>query len=144
MSSDFFLTLAQLLPRHHRQVVLLVVRDLAFPHDEDDLQPLRAQGAERLTIRVAPSALLGVVRAGPLTPPQREERHVVDDVAQRLVAGKAEPDDLVLATPDRDRHRPGLRLQMPKRLPPAGRVPEAGPERGRGDAVLTDRQGPRP
>src|SRR5438128_1205555 len=45
MSSDFFLTLAQLLPRHHRQVVLLVIRDLAFPHDEDDLQPLRAQAA---------------------------------------------------------------------------------------------------
>src|SRR2546422_6484315 len=84
MSSDFFLTLAQLLPRHHRQVVLLVIRDLAFPHDEDDLQPLRAQGAQRLTIRVAPGALLGVVRSGPLTPTQREERHVVDDVAHDL------------------------------------------------------------
>ena len=68
MSSDFFLTLAQLLPRHHRQVVLLVIRDLAFPHDEDDLQPLRAQGAERLAIRVAPRALPGIVRVGPLTP----------------------------------------------------------------------------
>src|SRR5256712_4816382 len=110
MSSDFFLTLAQLLPRHHRQVVLLVIRDLAFPHDEDDLQPLRAQGAQRLTIRVAPGALLGVVRSGPLTPTQREERHVVDDVAQRLVAGKAEPDDLLLAAPYRHGHRSGLRL----------------------------------
>ena len=43
MSSDFFLALLpQLLPRHRRQVVLLVVGDLAFPQDEDDLHPLRA------------------------------------------------------------------------------------------------------
>ena len=42
-SSDFFLTLLpQLLPRHRRQVVLLVIGDLTFPQDEDDLQPLRA------------------------------------------------------------------------------------------------------
>src|SRR3989442_778799 len=142
MSSDFFLTLAQLLPRHHRQVVLLVIRDPAFPHDEDDLQPLRAQGAERLTIRVAPGALLGVIRSGPLAPSQREERHMVDDVAQRLVAGKAEPDDLLLAAADRHGHRPGLRLQMPKRLPPARRVPQAGPEGWRRDAVVADGRAP--
>jgi hypothetical protein len=43
MSSDLFLALlSQLLPRHRRQVVLLVIGDLAFPQDEDDLQPLRA------------------------------------------------------------------------------------------------------
>src|SRR5215469_6458718 len=101
MSSDFFLTLSQLLPRHHRQVVLLVVRDLAFPHDEDDLQPLRAQSAERLAIGVTPRALPGIVGVGPLAPAQREEGHVVDDVAQRLVAGKAEADDLLLAAADR-------------------------------------------
>jgi hypothetical protein len=42
-SSDCFLTLLpQLLPRHRRQVVLLVIGDLTFPQDEDDLQPLRA------------------------------------------------------------------------------------------------------
>ena len=33
--------LPQLLPRHRRQVVLLVIGDLTFPQDEDDLQPLR-------------------------------------------------------------------------------------------------------
>ncbi len=37
MSSDFFLRLPQLLPRHRRQVVLLVIGHLAFPHHEDDL-----------------------------------------------------------------------------------------------------------
>src|SRR3989442_4385333 len=144
MSSEFFLTQPQLLPRHRRQVVLLVVRDVALPHDEDDLQPLRAQGAERLAIRVTARALLVVVRSRPLTPAQREERHVVDDGAQRLVAGKAEPDDLLLAAPYRHGHRSGLRLQMPKRLPPSGRVPQAGPEPGRPDAVVTDRQRPNP
>ena len=42
-SSDVFLTLLpQLLPRHRRQMVLLVIGDLTFPQDEDDLQPLRA------------------------------------------------------------------------------------------------------
>src|SRR5207245_9095602 len=97
MSSDFFLTLAQLLPRHHRQVVLLVIRDPAFPHDEDDLQPLRAQGAERLTIRVAPGALLGAIRSGPLAPSQREERHMAADTAQRRVAGREAPADVLLA-----------------------------------------------
>src|SRR5438132_777082 len=55
MSSDFFLTLVQLLPRHHRQVVLLVIRDPAFPHDKDDLQPLRRREprekiSDRLTV----------------------------------------------------------------------------------------------
>src|SRR6266571_8251394 len=144
MSSEFFLTQPQLLPRHRRQVVLLVVRDVALPHDEDDLQPFGAQGAERLAIRVTPRALLVVVRSGPLTPAQREKRHVVDDVAQRLVVGKAEPDDLLFAAPYRHGHRAGLRLQMPKRLPPSGRVPQAGPERGRRDAVVTDRQRPNP
>src|SRR3989442_2162058 len=89
----------------------------------------RAQGAKRLAIRVAPRALLVVIRSGPFTPAQREERHLVDDVAQRLVAGKAEPDDLLLAAPERHGYRAGLRLQMPKRLPPSGRVPQASPER---------------
>jgi hypothetical protein len=42
-SSDFFLTpLPQLLSRHRRQMMLLVVRDLTVPHHEDDLQPLGA------------------------------------------------------------------------------------------------------
>src|SRR5256712_10886109 len=104
----------------------------------------RAQGAQRLAIRVAPRALLVVVRSGPLTPAQREERHVVDDVAQRLVAGKAEAHDLLLAAPDRHGHRPGLRLQMPKGLPPAPRVSHARPTRGGPDAVVPDRQRPEP
>src|SRR3989454_2102006 len=145
MSSDLFLTLPQLLARHRRQVILLVVRDAAFPHDEDDLQPFRAKRAERLAMRVSSRALLVVVRSGPGTRQHRQERHLVDDVPQRLVAGEAELDDpLLLAAPLGHRYGAGVGLQMPKRLPPPGGVPEAGPQRGRGDAVLTDRQGSAP
>jgi len=57
---------------------------------------------------------------------------------------QAEPNDPLLAAADRHGHRPSLRLQMPKRFPAAGRIPQAGPERGRRDAVVTDRQRPDP
>ena len=87
------LTLPQVLARHRRQVVLLVVRDLALPHDEDDLQPFRPQRPERLAMRVAPRALLVVVRPRPRTRQQREVRHLIDHVPQRLVAGETELDD---------------------------------------------------
>src|SRR5215470_15243385 len=85
-SSDFFLTsLPQLLSRHRRQMMLLVVRDLTVPHHENDLQPLGAQRPQRRMMIVAPRPLLIVVGPGPLTLAQREERHLIDDVAQRLV-----------------------------------------------------------
>src|SRR5712691_357672 len=93
MSSDSWLTLPQLLARHGSQVVLLVVRDLAVPHDKDDLQPFRPQRSERLVMRVAPRALLVVVRSGPVAGEQREEGHLVDHVPQQLVAGEAEGGD---------------------------------------------------
>ena len=53
-------------------------------------------------------------------------------------------DDLVLAALDRHGHAAGLGLPMVKRLPPPGGVPEASPERGRGDPLLTDRERPDP
>jgi hypothetical protein len=144
MSSDLWLTLPELLARHDGQVVLLVVRDLAVPHDKDDLQLFRTQRSQRLVMRVAPRPLLVVVRSGPVAGEQREEGHLVDHVPQRLVAGEAEVDTALLAAPFRHGHGAGLRLQMSKRLPPSGGVPQAGPEGRRGDPVLTDREGPRP
>src|SRR5215831_20564411 len=142
VSSDFSLTLPELLARHRRQMVSLVVGKLALPHDEDDLQPLRPQRPERLAVRVSPGALLVIVRAGPFTRAQREERHVFDHVPQCLVTRVAELDDpLLLAASLRHRDGAGLRLQMAKRLPSTRRVPEASPERRRGNAVLTDREG---
>src|SRR4029450_1594619 len=110
-SSDFFLTpLPQLLSSHRRQMMLLVVRDLTVPHHEDDLQPLGAQGPQSRTMIVAPRPLLLVVCPGPLTLPQREKRHLIDDVAQRLVTGEAEPNDPLLAAPDRHGH--GARMPL--------------------------------
>jgi hypothetical protein len=67
MSSDFFVTLPQLLARRRRQVISLVVGKLALPHDEDDLQPLGTQRPERLAVRVSPGSLLVIVRASPFT-----------------------------------------------------------------------------
>src|SRR4030095_14228376 len=145
MSSDLTLTLPQLLARHRRQVILLVVRNLVLRHDEDDLQPFRPQRAERLAMRVSPRALLVVVRPRPYTRQHRKERHLIDHGPQRLVAGAAELDDpRLLAAPLGHGDSAGVGLQMPKRLPPPGGVPQAGPEGRRGDAVLTDRQGARP
>src|SRR4029450_11596470 len=82
-------------------------------------------------MRVPPRSLLVVVPSGPLTRAQREERHLIDHVPQRRVAGEAEVDDLLLAAPLGHGHGAGVRLQMLKRLPPLRGVPQAGPERGR-------------
>src|SRR5262249_19249065 len=96
-SRDFFLSSLYRLPaRHRRQMMLLVVRDLTVPHHEDDLQPLGAQRPQGRMMIVAPRPLLIVVGPGPLTLAQREERHLIDDVAQRLVTGDAEPNDPLL------------------------------------------------
>src|SRR5438552_17704067 len=78
LSSDFFLSpLPQLVPRHRRQVMLLVIRDVAVPHHEDDLQPLGAQRSQGRMMIVTPRPLLVVVRPGPFTLPQREECHLI-------------------------------------------------------------------
>src|SRR6516164_1058193 len=142
MSSEFFRTLPQLLPRHCRQVVRLVIRHLAFPQDEECLHPLCAQRPEGLTILLALRPLLVVIRPGPLARAQREEGHLIDYGPQGLVAGEAEVDDLLLAALHGDGYGASVRLQMVKRLPPPGRVPQASPERGRGDPMLTDRERP--
>src|SRR2546427_12657684 len=116
MSSDLCLRLPQLLPRHRREVVLLVVGCVALPHDEDDLQPLRAQRPECPAMRMPPPPLLVVVRPGPLTRPEREERDLIAHVPQRLVAGDAEVHDpLLLPAPLGHRHGSSLGLEMPKR-----------------------------
>src|SRR5512132_3818422 len=120
--------------------MLLVIRDVALPHYEGDLQPLGTQRSQGRMMTVAPRPLLVVVRPGPLTLPQREERHLIHEVPQRLVAGEAEMDDPLMATLDRHRHGAGVPLEVLKRLPPSGGVPQAGPERRRRDAVLTDRE----
>ena len=128
MSCDLFLTRPQLLARHRRQVVLLVVRDVAFPHDEDDLQPFRAERSERLAMRVSPRALLIVIRSCPRTREQREERHLINDVSQRLVAGEAELDDaLLLAASLGHGHGAGVRFADAETTPTARGRPRGGP-----------------
>jgi hypothetical protein len=60
------------------------------------------------------------------------------------VAGEAEVDDVLLAALHRHGYAAGLRLEMVKRRPPPGGVPQASPKRGRGDPVLTERERPDP
>src|SRR5512132_4100884 len=103
-------------------MVLVGIGGVALPHDEDDLQPLGAQRPERLAMRMAPRPLLIVVRTGPLTRTEREERDLIDHVPQRLVAGEAELHDPLLAAPLRHGHGSGLCLEMSKRLPALGGV----------------------
>ena len=50
MSSDFFRALPQLLPRHRRQVVRLVIRHPALPEDKDNRYSLRIRGASAYTV----------------------------------------------------------------------------------------------
>src|SRR5262249_9059382 len=140
-SSDFFLTsLPQLLSRHRRQMMLLVVRDLTVPHHEDDLQPLGAQRPQRRMMIVAPRPLLIVVGPAPLTLAPPEKRNLIDDVAQRLVTGEAEPNDPLLAAPDRHGYAASMPLEVLPRLPPLRGVPQKGPERRCRDTVVTDRE----
>ncbi len=66
-------------------------------------------------MRVSPRALLVVIRSCPRTREQREERHLIHDVSQRLVAGETELDDsLLLAAPLGDGHGTGVCLQAPE------------------------------
>src|SRR3989442_4561972 len=93
---------------------------------------------------VTPRPLLVVVRPGSFTLPQREECHLIDDVTHRLVTGESEPNDPLLAAPDCHGHSAGVPLEVLKRFPPPGGVPQEGPERRGGNPVLTDRQRPDP
>src|SRR5437899_6683773 len=77
-------------------------------------------------MRMPPRARIIVVRPAPLIPLQREEVHLIDDVAQRLVTGEAELDEALLAAPLRHGHGSRLCLQMPKRLPTLGGIAQAG------------------
>src|SRR4029453_8060920 len=125
-------------------MVLVVIGGVALPHDEGDLQPLGAQRPERLAMGMSPRPLLVVVRTGPLTRTEREERALIDHIPQRLVAGEAELQDPLLAAPLRPGHGSGLGLEMSKRLPALGGVAQAGPERRGGGAMVPDRHGPHP
>src|SRR5262245_63885186 len=144
MSSGSWLGFPQLLARHRREVILIVVRCVTLPHDEDDLQPRGAQRPERLTMGMSPRPLLVVVRPSPFAGTEREERDLIDHVPQRGVAGEAEVHDALLAAALGHRHGARLSLEMAKRLPPLGDVAQTGPKsRGR-DALVTDRQRPNP
>src|SRR2546426_2766425 len=108
---------AELLSGHGRQVMRLVVREVPCPQDEQNLEPLRGERADRMMVPVSPRATSVVVRLGPLTVRERVGGELVAGLPQMLVAGEAEEDGGVLAAAVGDGDAPGVRLEMPEALP---------------------------
>src|SRR5712691_3486453 len=116
------------------------VGHLAFPHDENDFEPLGAEGAQGLMVRVASLAIAIVVGARPEAMRQREEGQLVYGVAQGGVTGEAELDHVVFAAAVGLRDAAGVGLQVTEGGPAVGVVPEFGPDGGNGRAGLADGQ----
>ena len=136
--------LTALLSRHHRHVRVLIVRRVACPHHEDDLEPLRTEGTEGSVMAVSTRSLLAIVGQRPLTPAERDERQGVRRVPQVHVARPAKADHVVFPALARDRDHPRLRLQVGHRLPAVWGVAEFG-DQGRHDRpLLAARQRSRP
>src|SRR2546426_11224908 len=92
LSSDFFLSpLPQLVPRHRRQVMLLVIRDVAVAPHAGVLQPPWAPPPQGRMMIVTPRPPAGVGRPGPFPLPHREEYAPIDDVAPRLRTSESRP-----------------------------------------------------
>src|SRR2546426_4123333 len=133
--------LPQMLPRHRRQVIGLVVGDPAAPQHEDDLEPLRGERPEGVVMPVAASAAPVVVRAGPFALLKRLKRELVDGLAQVHVAGVPEHHEDLLAAAVGDGHGAGMALEMAEGLPAPGRVPELSIEPGNRGPAPAARQG---
>src|SRR5205807_1135209 len=114
--------LPQMLSRHRRQVMGLVIGDLAAPQHEDDLEPLRRERAERVVMAVAAAAAAVVIGARPLACLERLQGELVHGVAQVGVAGEPEQHGHVLAAAVGHGDDAGVALEMAKGLPAPGGV----------------------
>ena len=110
------------------QMMLFVIRRLISPHDEDDLQPLGAEGAQGLLMGVALATLLTVIGRRPCAIAQGKEGQLVDSMTQPLVAGKPKVHHAALATALGNRYRPCLPLEVLKGLPAARSVTQLSPQ----------------
>src|SRR5713101_2900807 len=116
------------------------VGHLAFPEDEDDFEPLGAEGAESLMMSVAPLAIAVVVGPSPGAMGEREEGQLVDGGAQGSVTGEAEVDHEVFAAAHGFRHAAAVALQVPEGGPAVEIVAQFGPHTGDGRTGLADGQ----
>src|SRR5439155_5873803 len=89
MSSGLSRRASELLSGDVGQMMFLTIGNAVPPHDEDDLEPLSAQRAQRLTMSMPARALLIVIGARPVAALERPEGQMIHDVAQGLVAGVA-------------------------------------------------------
>src|SRR2546426_11302577 len=67
MSSGLSRRASELLSGDVGQMMFLTIGNAVPPHDEDDLEPLSAQRAQRLTMSMPARALLIVIGARPVT-----------------------------------------------------------------------------
>ncbi len=88
--------------------------DMTAPDSKGDLQPLGGQGTNRLVMTMTSVALLSVVGRSPCAVPQAGKSKQVQGMAEPLVTGEAELDQIVFAAALGDRHGTLLRLEVRK------------------------------
>ena len=93
----FSCRLAHRLTGDVRQVIVLIVRLIVSPHDENNFQPLRCQSPKRLGMMMSFRPLVAIVLVRPLTAIERVKRQPVQGVSHQLVTGKTKQYDMALA-----------------------------------------------
>src|SRR5207249_1605458 len=110
--------LLEMLPADGGQVIRLVVGDVPGRQDEDDLQPLGGQRAERVMMAQVALATAVVVRPRPGAVLKGLERELLDRVAQMQIAREAELHEAAVAAALSDRHGAAVSWRVTERLPP--------------------------
>ncbi len=80
----------QVLARHQREMVVLIISNVAAPQHEDDRDPLRGERPHRGLVLMTARPLAVVVGPGPLAGFERAEGELLQGVAQVAVAREAE------------------------------------------------------
>ncbi len=121
-------------------MVVLIVRFMVSPHHKNDLEPLRSQSPERLSMRVSLRPLVPIIFVRPLTSIDRVKGKPVSGIPQQLVTRITKLYTTTLATLYRDRHCACLGLKVVKRNPSTLRITQLSPKRGYRRSTLAARQ----
>ena len=111
-----------------RQVIVLIVRLIVSPHDENNFQPLRCQSPKRLGMMMSFCPLVAIVFVRPLTAIERVKRQPVRGVSHQLVTGKTKQYDMALAAGLGYRDPSRFGLKVPKGFPSALDIAQLGPK----------------
>ena len=113
-----------------RQVIVLIVRLIVSPHDENNFQPLRCQSPKRLGMMMSFRPLAAIVFVCPLTAIERVKRQPVRGVSHQLVTGKTKQYNTALAAGFGYRDPSRFGLKMAKGLPSALDIAQLSPKHG--------------